>query len=195
MQLIWQTVVLVLSGILLLRLAGRKSIAQMTLATTVVMISIGSVIIQPIVETSVWRTVAVVALFVAVLIVVEFLEMKFNMIEKLITGKSIVVVDNGKPVTQNMAKLRLTVDKLEMQLRQKGIEKISDIKTATMEPNGQIGYELMPDAKPLTVGEFKKMLGVLVTNPSVSPFNEQKQNIFSEITQSKNEKVDQGKLQ
>ncbi|PAK40199.1 hypothetical protein CHH47_29345, partial [Priestia megaterium] len=52
MNFIWQSIVLILAGILLLRIAGRKSIAQMTLAQTVVMISLGTIIVQPIVEKS-----------------------------------------------------------------------------------------------------------------------------------------------
>lgn len=54
---------------------------------------------------------------------------------------------------------------MEVRLRQKGIKKITDVKTATLEPNGQIGYELFYDAQPLTIGEFKKMMNFL--NPQV----------------------------
>lgn len=57
-----------------------------------------------------------------------------------------------------MNKLRLTVDQLEMRLRNQGISKIEDLKTATLEPNGQLGYELKEDAKPLTVREFKQLM-------------------------------------
>ena len=41
---IWKAVLIVLSGTLLLRIAGRKSISQMTLAQTVIMIGIGSLL-------------------------------------------------------------------------------------------------------------------------------------------------------
>jgi uncharacterized membrane protein YcaP (DUF421 family) len=54
-----------------------------------------------------------------------------------------------------LKKLRLTVDQLEMRLRNQGISNIEDVKKATIEPNGLLGYELQEDAKPLTIGEFK----------------------------------------
>ncbi|KAA2297616.1 DUF421 domain-containing protein, partial [Clostridioides difficile] len=41
MDWIWKSVLLVLIGMILLRIAGRKSISQMSVATTVIMISIG----------------------------------------------------------------------------------------------------------------------------------------------------------
>lgn len=65
--------------------------------------------------------------------------------------------------------MRFTVDKLEMQLRQQGISNLSDVKNATIEPNGRLGYELKPDARPLTVGEFKKLTGLLMKNNNQSP--------------------------
>lgn len=169
MDFIWKAFVMALSGFLLLRLAGRKSIAQLTVATTVVMISIGSIIIQPVVEDSVLRTIGAVAVFIFVLILIEYLELKFNVLETIISGKSKTVIENGQPVYKNLKKLRLSVDRLEMQLRQQGIEKMTDVETATLEPNGQVGYQLKPDAKPLTVGEFKRMVGYLIPEDQFKP--------------------------
>jgi uncharacterized membrane protein YcaP (DUF421 family) len=149
---IWQTAFLILSGILLLRIAGRKSISQMTLAQTVVMISLGTIIVQPIVQKSMWKAIAGAAIFVAAIVILEYLQLKFNLFEKFITGKSKVIIQNGQLNIKNLKKLRLTVDQLEMRLRNKGITKLEDVKFATIEPNGQLGYELEGDAKPLTVG-------------------------------------------
>ncbi|WP_099352906.1 DUF421 domain-containing protein [Fredinandcohnia onubensis] len=181
MEFVWKAILMVMAGILLLRVAGRKSISQMTLAQTVVMISIGSVIIQPIVESSVWRTIGVAAIFIASLILMEYLQLKFNFIEKFITGKSKIIVDNGDLNIKNMKKLRFTVDQLEMRLRQNGITNIKDVKYVTLEPNGQIGYELQDDAKPLTVGEFKKLIGPLLQNQQQQPTDKSQPNIFEEI--------------
>jgi len=155
---VWQTAFLILSGILLLRIAGRKSISQMTLAQTVVMISLGTIIVQPIVEKSMWKAIAGAAIFVAAIVILEYLQLKFNFFEKFITGKSKIIIQNGQLNNKSLTKLRLTVDQLEMRLRNKGITKLEDVKYATIEPNGQLGYELEDDAKPLTVGEFKKIL-------------------------------------
>lgn len=48
----WKSVVLVIAGMVLLRIAGRKSISQMSVATTVIMISIGTTIVQPIAKSN-----------------------------------------------------------------------------------------------------------------------------------------------
>ncbi|MEB9630557.1 MULTISPECIES: DUF421 domain-containing protein [Bacillus cereus group] len=158
MSYIWESFVLILAGIFLLRIAGRKSISQMTLAQTVVMISIGTIIVQPIVEKSIIKAIVGAAIFVISVVILEYLQLKSNAFEKFITGKSKIVIENGTLNIQNLKKLRLTVDQLEIRLRNQGISNIKDVKTATLEPNGQLGYELKEDAKPLTVGDFKEFM-------------------------------------
>lgn len=183
---IWQSIILILSGILLLRLAGRKSISQMTLAQTVIMISLGTIIVQPIVEKSTFKAIISAGIFVVTILLLEFLQLKSNRFEKFITGKSKVVINNGQINSKELIKLRLTVDQLEMRLRNNGISKIEDIKHATIEPNGQLGFEYMENAKPLTVGEFQKIMHTYFPNPqnpnptqTISNGN----NIFSEINE------------
>ncbi|WP_057767335.1 DUF421 domain-containing protein [Cytobacillus praedii] len=185
MNFVWQSVLMFLAGVLLQRIAGRKSISQMTLAQTVVMISIGTIIIQPIAETSVWKTIIASVIFIGSLILLEFLQLKFNFIEKFITGKSKIVIQNGKIEKTNLRKLRLTADQLEMRLRTNGITKISDVKMAKLERIGQLGYELMDDAKPLTVGEFKNLMGLMLLNSPKQQVqqNEHSNDIFQEISE------------
>lgn len=187
LDFIWKAFVLIISGILLLRIAGRKSISQMTLAQTIVMISIGTIIVQPIVEKSVWKAIAGAGIFVLAILIVEALELKMNFFEKFITGKSKVVIQNGKLNIKTLKKMRLTVDQLEMRMRNKGISKLEDIKMATIEPNGLLGYELKDEAKPLTVGEFKKFLNdylpAVVMSLDGKP-ESSKPDIFEEINES-----------
>ncbi|MCM3690911.1 DUF421 domain-containing protein [Neobacillus niacini] len=190
MSFIWQSLLLIVAGILLLRLAGRKSISQMTLAQTIVMISMGTIIVQPIVEKSVIKAVIGAAIFVATIVIIEFFEVKFNSFEKFITGKSKIVIENGTLNTKNLKRLRLTVDQLEMRLRNHGISKIADVKIATIEPNGLLGYELNDNAKPLTVGEFKQLLDLyfpLIQGAKDATQNksQEKGNIFEEIKERK----------
>ncbi|MBG0964296.1 DUF421 domain-containing protein [Bacillus sp. SRB1LM] len=191
MDFIWQSLILILAGILLLRIAGRKSISQMTLAQTVVMISIGTIIVQPIVEKSVSKAIASAFIFVVTVILLEYFQLKSNAFEKFITGKSKVVIENGALNISNLTKLRLTVDQLEMRLRNQGISKIEDVKTATLEPNGQLGYELKDDAKPLTVRDFHKLMQSYSTNNKslcdIYYEEEENNNIFQEVKKTNNQ--------
>jgi len=172
--------ILFFTGVLLLRIAGRKSISQMTLAQTIVMISLGHLIVEPIVEVSMVKAIGGAVIFVVSILAVEYIQLHFNLFEKLMMGKSKIVIENGELNIKNLKKLRLTVDGLEMRMRNMGLSKISDIKMATIEPNGQLGYELIEDAKPLTIGEFKKLMNLSSQQTQNQDFSG---NIFEEIHQ------------
>ncbi|MFC3041182.1 DUF421 domain-containing protein [Virgibacillus xinjiangensis] len=156
-DLIWKAVVIIVGGTFLLRFAGRKSISQMTLAQTVIMIGIGSLLIQPIAGESVWLTLGVGLVLVLSLIALEFIQIKGDFFESLITGKSKVLIENGQIQQKNLRKVRLTVDQLEMNLRQKNVTRISDVQWATLEPNGQVGFILKEEAQPATKKELQQL--------------------------------------
>lgn len=166
---IWKAILIVLVGTALLRIAGRKTISQMTLAETVIMVGIGSLLIQPVAGKGLWTTFMVGGVLVGTLLVMEFIQIKSDLFEKAITGKAQIVIDNGTLNEKNIKKLRLTVDQLEMQLREKSVSNISDVKWATLEPNGQLGFELKPEAQPVTkkdLEEFKQTMIKLIPSAS-----------------------------
>jgi len=194
LSFIWKSAVLIITGILLLRVSGRKSISQMTLAQTIIMISLGTIIVQPIVEKSVIKAIGGAVVFIIAILILEVLQLKVNAIEKFITGKSKVVIENGQIDYKTLKKIRMTVDQLEMRIRTKGISNINDIQTATIEPNGQLGYELKEEAKPLTISDFKKLMAIIEeknkSNQSNTQYNNEYKNpnIFQELKGRNNQK-------
>ncbi|RDU38875.1 DUF421 domain-containing protein [Neobacillus piezotolerans] len=196
MDFIWQSAILILAGIILLKIAGRKSISQLTLAQTVVMLSIGMIIVQPVVQNSLIKTILVSAFFISSVVVLEYMQVKSNAMEKFITGKAKLIIKNGEIDPKVMRKLRFTVDQLEMRLRIHGVSNLDDIKNATLEVNGELGYELKDDAKPLTVGEFKKLMEAYfpgVQQGGLAQGQKEGLNLFDELDGE--EKKDNGMLQ
>lgn len=182
---IWKAILIVLGGSMLLRIAGRKSISQLTVAQTVIMISIGSLIIQPVSGANIWLALGVALVIVITLVVVEYLEVKWNWLEKLFTGKAVVIIADGKVNEENLRKLRLTADKLEVRLRQKSIANIEQVQWATLEPNGQLGFQLKPGAQPASKEDIYKLMVLieqkLAPSNLVPPPQPDTTNIFTEI--------------
>ncbi|SHG01183.1 DUF421 domain-containing protein [Ornithinibacillus halophilus] len=185
---IWKAIVVVVAGTILLRMAGRKSISQMTLPQTVIMIGIGSLLIQPVAGENIWRTVGAGAVLILTLIVIEYSQIKGNFFEKFISGSSKVLVENGKINETNLKKVRLTVDQLEGNLRQQNVTNLKDIQYATLEPNGQLGFTLKPEAQPVTKKEFKQLVDLLQqtmiqSNPNINiqQLSEQVQDIKKQL--------------
>ncbi|QQE73381.1 DUF421 domain-containing protein [Brevibacillus composti] len=161
--LVWKAVGIILIGTLLLRIGGRKSIAQMTIAQVIVMIGIGTLLIQPISGHGYWTTLVLAAVLILMMILMEYAEMKVDGLETLISGKSVVVIENGQLHHTNMRKLRLTADKLEMRLRQAGIARIEDVEYATLEASGSLGYQLKPEKQPATKEDIQQLMKLLET--------------------------------
>ena len=150
MHWFWETTLIVLVGTFLMRLGGRKSISQMTIAQTVIIISIGKVLIEPVAKKDVGLNFAVAGVMVLILLTIEFLMLKSKFFEDLIGGKPVIVIEKGIANKKNMTKLRMTMGELEARLRQHGIKVIGDIDYATIDPNGEIGYRWMKGKQPST---------------------------------------------
>ncbi|MBM7602179.1 uncharacterized membrane protein YcaP (DUF421 family) [Metabacillus crassostreae] len=180
-SLIWKAIVIVVGGTILLRIAGRKSISQMTLAQVVIMIGLGSLLVQPLVGKNVWSTLIVGLMLVLTLVCLEFSQIKMDGIEKFITGRAKVIIKDGQLQENQLKKVRVSVDLLEMKLRQASVSKIEDVKFATIEPNGQIGFELKDNKKPATKEDIDNIfqeLQVLKQSLNILP-SINKQNIPS----------------
>ncbi|SET53293.1 Uncharacterized membrane protein YcaP, DUF421 family [Oceanobacillus limi] len=191
---IWKAVVVVVAGTILLRVAGRKSISQMTLPQTVIMIGIGSLLIQPVAGENIWRTVGAGGVLVITLVLMEYLQIKGNPFEKFISGNSKVIIEDGRLNEQNLRKVRLTVDQLEGNLRQRNVTKIEDVQYATLEPNGQLGFKLKPDAEPVTKKEFKQLIDLINQVSAQIPTNAKIIEMSEQINQMK-QQIDQKKIE
>ncbi|PIC79675.1 DUF421 domain-containing protein [Sporosarcina sp. P18a] len=188
---IWKAVLIIVAGIVLLHISGRKSISQMTIGQTVLMIAVGTLLIQPVASKNVWQTLMLSFVLVLTLFTFELLALKWNFFEGILRGRSKVVIENGILKISTMKKLRLTVDELEMHLRQSGIERIDDVKWATIEMSGQLGYVLI-DRKQyatkediarlqLTLEDMSKQLDLTVPSTFTTTPNIESSNLFTEI--------------
>jgi uncharacterized membrane protein YcaP (DUF421 family) len=187
-DLVWKTVIIIAAGMILLRIGGRRSISQMTVPETIIMIMLGTLLINPVKTRGLSSTIEVGAVLILVLALIEFIELKFKGFESIVSGKAIIIIENGEINEKNLKKLRLTVDKLEMHLRQSGITTISDVQYATLEVNGQLGYMLKKEKQPATKEDIQNLIQLIQTGQLTTRTNqltELEENIFTEIISKK----------
>ncbi|MBP1156943.1 MULTISPECIES: YetF domain-containing protein [unclassified Paenibacillus] len=186
MSYIWESLIILFVGFVLIRIAGKKTVSEITGLELITLLAMASVIGHAISEEGLWITIVVLSMFAGLLIVVQYLGVKFNVIERLLMGHATLVVQDGKIIPKNLKKLRMSVDQLEARLRENGISSFSDIKTATIEMSGHLGYELMKHAKPVTMGELEKVLAQLhlIKQPKKQA---QPANLFHEVVHQKHQ--------
>lgn len=163
---------------IILEFAGRKSITQFSVIQVVVFVSIGEIALLPIYQDdfNVIHSIMLSLTMVIFLIIFEWLEMKFNWIENLLSKKALIIVDNGKIQFEELKKQRMTIDQFEMKLRLKGVTNFEELKTVTLESNGDLGFEYKDEYKPLNVRQIKLLLNLPVEGKELKG-----NNMFDEI--------------
>ncbi|MBD3919165.1 DUF421 domain-containing protein [Paenibacillus sp. PR3] len=154
----WSTILLACVGTLFLRMSGRKSISQMTIPQVMILLALGTVLGSEVSGKGMTKTVLALATFIVFLIAVEWITLRSNRMESILKGTSVSVIHEGQLQVDNLRKLRMSVDDLEKRLRLAGISHCEDVKIGTIENNGEFGYELYPEAKPVTVKDMERML-------------------------------------
>lgn len=190
-NLIWQTVLIFVIGTILLKIGGRKSISQMTIPQVVIMIAIGSLLIQPVTGRGLIATFGVALVLTVSLALTEYIQLKFDTTESLIAGKAVPVIINGTINEKNLKKLRLTVDKLEARLRQSGIADIKDVQFATLESSGQLGYMIKEEKQPATKEDIQNLIQFIQTGhlKNLSNKTSTEANIFTETVNNNSSNV------
>ncbi|MFD7522068.1 DUF421 domain-containing protein [Paenibacillus chitinolyticus] len=138
----WYTILLTCVATLFLRIAGRKSISQMSVPQLVILLTIGAVIGSEVSGKGMPKRILALGTFIAFLVVTEWVTLRWDCAETILKGKALPVIQEGKLIVPNLRKLRISVDDLEKRLRMAGISRIEDVKTGTIESNRELGYEL-----------------------------------------------------
>ncbi|KJB87764.1 membrane protein [Paenibacillus sp. E194] len=178
---IGEAVIVLSFGYCLLRVLGKKTVGEMTGVEIITLLAMASMIGHAVKGDGLLRTLITLCVFVTLLLTIQFLAIKFNWVEKWFVGRSTVVIEDGVIVEKSLKKLRLTVDQLEAKLRTKGITSLSEVKTATIEMSGHIGYELARHAKPVTIGELERIMKAW--NKTVPKQPQKEENLFDEVKQ------------
>jgi uncharacterized membrane protein YcaP (DUF421 family) len=184
---LWQSGLLAVAGTILVRLGGRKSISQMTTPQLAVLLTIGSILGSEVAGKGLAESILSVGTFIAFLVITEWISLHWNRAETALKGEAVAVISDGKLIPENMKVLRLTVDDLEKRLRMAGISRIEDVKSGTIEDNGELGYELMPHAKPVTMGDLEQLLKANFPQATM-PSQSKKEDIFSEVNKGLHDK-------
>jgi len=153
-----RTVIMYLCVIFAVRLMGKRQVGDLEPAELVVTILISETAAIPIQETGVPLINVIVPVFLLVCleIIVSYILLKSVRLRTLFTGKPIVIIKNGKLMEKEMRKVRLTVDDLMNEIRQKNIFYVEQISYAVMETNGKISILPKPEQLPLVTGDFDK---------------------------------------
>jgi uncharacterized membrane protein YcaP (DUF421 family) len=127
--------------LLLFRIAGRRTLAEITTFDLVLVLIIGEATQQALLgeDFSVTNAFLVIATLLALDVAFSVLKQRSGFIEKVIDGTPTIVVLDGKPLRERMHRARIDEhDVMEAARRLRGLERMDQIKLAVLEVSGGI---------------------------------------------------------
>ena len=123
------------------RIAGKRSLAEITTFDFVLLLIIAETTQKAMIGDD--FSIATAVLLIATLFFVEIgltlLKRRFTKLDRFMEGEPVLLVENGKPLQEQMDLERVdTDDILEAARRWRGLERIDQIKFAVLERDGNI---------------------------------------------------------
>ncbi len=148
-EIVFRTLIMYVFILLFLSVLGKRGVKQLSVFELVIIIGFGSAAGDPMFYKEVGLLNAFVVLLVIVLCykLTTWIVFKNETIEKLIEGRSIYLIENGKFALQNFQKEQLGYDEFFSEMRQQGISHIGQVDLALIETSGNLSVYFTPDEK------------------------------------------------
>lgn len=155
MTITLRTIFIYFFVLLIMRLMGKREIGKLSVFDLVVSFMIAELAAISIEDTNVTFLRGMVPVIVLMLLQVSmsFLSLKSSKIRKVIEGTPSYLIKNGEIQEQEMAKHRYNIADLLLQLREKNVEKVTDVEHAILETSGKLSVILKEGKQPVTKEE------------------------------------------
>ena len=142
-----RTIILYLAIVLAVRIMGKRQISQLQTSELVVTMLISDLAVIPMQDSGQPLFSGIIPIFVliALEVMLSFIMLKSGKVRRAICGKPVVIIQDGRLLQENMRELRMSVEDLFEQLRQKDVFALNDIAYAIVETNGMLSVVKKPE--------------------------------------------------
>lgn len=152
-----RTTILYVAIIIAVRLMGKRQISDLQtteLVVTMLISDIASIAVENTAQ-PLLSGVIPMAVLVVCEIVLSAAMIKNTKLRKIICGKPIIVINNGKIQQSELKRLRMSVEDLSEELRQQGVFSFKDVAFAIVETNGKTSVMKKPQRDTPTLSDLK----------------------------------------
>lgn len=139
------------------KLLGKKQISQLTFIDYVVGITIGSIAAEMATETiePFYHYLIAMGIFFVFDLFVSLIGRKSAILKKIMNGKPLIIINNGKFDYEQLKKSKLSVDEVAGMARDKGFFNLNDISYAVFETNGKLSILPKSCNQPVTCKDMQ----------------------------------------
>ena len=172
----FRTLILYLVLILVIRLMGKRQIGEMEPADFVVTMLVANLAAIPMQDGGIplFSGLVPILTVLGVELVLSWATLRSLWFRKLLCGKPVILIENGRILQQELRKTRITLDELMGHLREKDVLNPQQVQYAILETNGTLsvfpypehipptakdaGVQVKPAQLPVTIIEDGKLL-------------------------------------
>jgi uncharacterized membrane protein YcaP (DUF421 family) len=142
MDVVLRAVVAYVFIVFMLRIIGRRELSSLGPTDIVLLVVMGDLVQNGVTQSddSVTGIFLAISTFAMLTIAMSFLTFKSKRLDTLIEGAPLILVQEGKPIEQNLRSERLSVDDLTEEARGQGIESLDEVKWCVLEPSGRMSF-------------------------------------------------------
>ena len=146
LEVIVRTTIIFLVAFIVIRIRGKKQLAQLTLFDILIVIALGSAVGDVMIYSeevvSLLRSIIAICTLALLIHIFEYFACRApKKITRIIYGDSTIIIKNGKLIKKNFEKTNLTEDQLRAKLREKNIQYYSEAKIVRLEPDGELSVQ------------------------------------------------------
>jgi uncharacterized membrane protein YcaP (DUF421 family) len=154
-----RTVVVYGALLVLLRLGGKRTAAQLNSFDLVVLLLISNVVQNAIIgpdNSLLGGLIGAAALILANDLITRFVR-RNDMLDRALEGAETTLVEDGTFLDDQLRRLGIRTADLEVALRRQGAEHVSQVKEADLYPSGAIVVDLQPRARGASVEDVERL--------------------------------------
>ena len=141
---------------ILTKMMGQREMSQLSIFDYFITITIGSIAAEmsTSLENNFMQPVVAMIIYALVTLAVSFLNTKYVKLRPFLSGRTLILYDNGTLFKENFKKAKIDLNEFLVQCRTNGFFNLSDIKTALLEENGKISFLPYSDKRPANASDF-----------------------------------------
>ncbi|MEA4943428.1 MAG: DUF421 domain-containing protein [Propionicimonas sp.] len=150
LEKVLRTVVVYLGIALLLRLAGKRLLAQMNSLDLVVVLLLSNVVQNAIIgpDNSVLGAMIGAVVLIGFDLGLDVLTQRSRWLQRLLEGRPVALVKDGHADRAALARVGIEDRELALALSRQGIDDVSQVETASLETAGDLLIDLKPGERP-----------------------------------------------
>ncbi len=151
-----RTLIIYLSLIVTMRFMGKRQLGELEISDLVTTLLLSEIASLPITNTDIPLSHALLPILTltSLEVVLSGALLKFPALKRVFSARPAILIYNGKPDRARMRSMRVSLEELLSQLRQKDVTDPHDVAYAILEPNGQISVVLRAGARQATAKEL-----------------------------------------